>query len=641
MDKVMRSPLFYAVLLLVLGLHHANAGPLHSAAGRGDLVQIKRLLEQGIALNQTDGYGFTALLIADLNSHDQVVDLLKARGADNSLTALVTRIQFYLNHLGFYAGSLDGELGGASRRAIRKFQRQEGFKSNGRVYQSWVIRLHRNMLARLQSQLQQLGFYAGKIDGINRADSHDAISAYQAQAGFTASGIIEPDWVVHLQQALAILEVEASKAAPSSQPVSPSKTTTSTTQTLPESSPSSESVGVEKIRQLQTALTALGFAAGANDGQLGPATTQAIRAFQQQYKLSSTGLADSEFQQRLERALIRATQKKLRSLGHKLGPADGKLETNTESAIRAYQKQSQLAISGRVSGALLSALNTSIQQSASQKTQPLSAQQLKRIQTQLRKLGYQPGPADGRSGKKTEQAIRAYQKKAKLAVSGDASIELLDHLQAAITTIEIREAQTRLKALGHYRGSIDAELGPNTRKAIRQFQRQQNLSVSGKIDAELLARLKTTAAPATTSLSATEIKLIQHQLNRLGYSVGKADGQLGSRTEKAIRRYQKSQAMSVTGQATSQLLARLSGTSTRVKQSRRINSGGKKTSSGNTQVRGRLRFQRAASGAVLSCSIQGIQLDKTWCTPFSARKNTANCKVVLRPNSEVMFVTCS
>jgi len=53
------------------------------------------------------------------------------------------------------------------------------------------------------------------------------------------------------------------------------------------------------------------------------------------------------------------------------------------------------------------------------------------IQTALAEHGFKPGKADGKMGRNTQSAIRAYQKAAKLPVDGCASKELLDHLNFA------------------------------------------------------------------------------------------------------------------------------------------------------------------------------------------------------------------
>lgn len=57
---------------------------------------------------------------------------------------------------------------------------------------------------------------------------------------------------------------------------------------------------------------------------------------------------------------------------------------------------------------------------------------VRNIQTGLGKLGYDAGPADGRSGPKTRAAIRAYQERNQLLVDGQPSDALWAHIQKQI-----------------------------------------------------------------------------------------------------------------------------------------------------------------------------------------------------------------
>lgn len=45
----------------------------------------------------------------------------------------------------------------------------------------------------------------------------------------------------------------------------------------------------------------------------------------------------------------------------------------------------------------------------------------------------------------------------------------------------VKEIQTALKNAGFYSGSVDGKLGPNTKKAIIEFQKSQSLVADGKI----------------------------------------------------------------------------------------------------------------------------------------------------------------
>ncbi len=50
-------------------------------------------------------------------------------------------------------------------------------------------------------------------------------------------------------------------------------------------------------------------------------------------------------------------------------------------------------------------------------------------------------------------------------------------------------AQLELKRLGHYNGTIDGIVGPDTQSALRRFQQSQNLAQSGVLDNATLGKL--------------------------------------------------------------------------------------------------------------------------------------------------------
>jgi len=62
----------------------------------------------------------------------------------------------------------------------------------------------------------------------------------------------------------------------------------------------------------------------------------------------------------------------------------------------------------------------------------------------------------------------------------------------------IRRAQTALKKLGFYLGTVDGQFGEATRLAVRQFQVSENLKKTGTPDQETLYRLFLKAPPATS-----------------------------------------------------------------------------------------------------------------------------------------------
>jgi peptidoglycan hydrolase-like protein with peptidoglycan-binding domain len=130
------------------------------------------------------------------------------------------------------------------------------------------------------------------------------------------------------------------------------------------------------------------------------------------------------------------------------------------------------------------------------------------VQRQLIQTGFYAGPVDGLPGKRTKLAIAGYQKANGLEANGVASQELIDHIRLTREILAasgatdtaglpqradpIRRVQTGLAELGYLPGSIDGFLGGQTRDAIRQFERDRGLPVTGDVTEALLAELAKT-----------------------------------------------------------------------------------------------------------------------------------------------------
>jgi peptidoglycan hydrolase-like protein with peptidoglycan-binding domain len=56
-------------------------------------------------------------------------------------------------------------------------------------------------------------------------------------------------------------------------------------------------------------------------------------------------------------------------------------------------------------------------------------------------------------------------------------------------TSRIRRAQEALKSEGHDPGPIDGVMGPKTQEALRQYQKQENLRQTGRLDQETMSKL--------------------------------------------------------------------------------------------------------------------------------------------------------
>ena len=239
------------------------------------------------------------------------------------------------------------------------------------------------------------------------------------------------------------------------------------------------------------------------------------------------------------------------------------------------------------------------------------AAEIATIQKALEELDFYYTDITGHYGKRTQSAVRKFQKRYRLEQTGVAdekTVALLYELSGmeapagstalpqqsygASTLREgsrsdaVRILQENLALLDYYEGSVTGSYGRLTKEAVRRFQRDNDLSADGvagprtfeKLNALLAdgGRKETPVlAPPTNQTSGgtgaktplenvprlnTEWTLrrssrsgyvtrLQKALSALGYYTGNVDGYFGNGTEDAVKAYQRARGLSVDGVA--------------------------------------------------------------------------------------------
>ncbi|WP_042145561.1 NlpC/P60 family protein [Paucisalibacillus sp. EB02] len=119
-------------------------------------------------------------------------------------------------------------------------------------------------------------------------------------------------------------------------------------------------------------------------------------------------------------------------------------------------------------------------------------------------------------------------------------LEYGDHGEA------VRILQYKLNELDYYEDKVDGELGVLTEHAVKKFQRDHNITITGQADTETIValierdidrnikRLENLSDSVYPGLQSEEVKIVQESLQYFGYYEGEIDGMYGPLTKKAV-----------------------------------------------------------------------------------------------------------
>lgn len=212
-------------------------------------------------------------------------------------------------------------------------------------------------------------------------------------------------------------------------------------------------------------------------------------------------------------AQVQRIQRGLNRLGYDAGPTDGLMGSRTRTAIEAYQRDHDLLVTGQASTSLADHIRDQVREerteqreTAQGEVQEIDRQAVLRAQSDLRRLGYDIPVVSGQVDAETQEALRAYQRDNDLIVDGRLTPELAAHIRgrtSAGTTIEdretVRSVQQALNDRGYDAGPADGIMGSSTRDAIRTFQSDAGLPLTGRVSPELMTELGLAAAAGTAA----------------------------------------------------------------------------------------------------------------------------------------------
>ena len=161
----------------------------------------------------------------------------------------------------------------------------------------------------------------------------------------------------------------------------------------------------------------------------------------------------------------------------------------------------------------------------------------------------------------TPRRTRARRRSITVAVAAAAVCALL--ASAAAASSSTAALQVALRARGLYTGTVDGIRGPGTAGAIRAFQARTGLAVDGVAGPLTRRRLGWRGRPwlgrrlLREGRRGWDVSALQFLLGRQGFPSGPVDGDLGVRTDAALRRFQTWAGLAADGLAGPATLAAL------------------------------------------------------------------------------------
>ncbi|MBR2822697.1 MAG: peptidoglycan-binding protein [Clostridia bacterium] len=171
----------------------------------------------------------------------------------------------------------------------------------------------------------------------------------------------------------------------------------------------------DAVRQMQQALISLGYLGGTADGIFGTNTENAVKKFQRSASLKADGLAGTQ-------TLEKLYQKAGTSSGSSSSTAAASASSSSSASSGAQAASASSGSSGS-SSSLFGGNYATLRQGS-------TGSRVTVLQRQLISLGYLSGSADGKFGKLTAQAVKSFQRAAGLTADGLAGKKTLQALES-------------------------------------------------------------------------------------------------------------------------------------------------------------------------------------------------------------------
>lgn len=293
--------------------------------------------------------------------------------------------------------------------------------------------------------------------------------------------------------------------------------------------------------------------------------------------LSAAGEAMAAEKVGSKEAKVVAIQRCLKDKGYLKGKVDGYFGPMTKKAVTSYQKANNLIADGIVGTRTAQKLNSHCSSSNSSSTNNSVLKQgsrgsaVKKLQDNLRTLGIYNSRSTGYYGPVTKNVVISFQRSQGLKTDGIVGPNTQAKIQAALngkgngngngnstqySTLrvgsrgsQVTYLQRKLRKLGYFKGNPTGYFGPITKNAVISFQSSRGLKTDGIVGQNTWDALRNSSPGRGGKVnvilrrgdSGSKVRELQRRLKI------EVDGLFGPATEAAVRRFQSSKGLPVTG----------------------------------------------------------------------------------------------
>ena len=509
--------------------------------------------------------------------------------ASGSQGDAVTRLQTRLRELGYYTGSVDGIAGSGTVKAIKDFQKKNGLSQSGTadaatqsaLYASTAIAANATATPKPTatpttnppaSAAATFPFTTYTTSSVNlrKAASTSSQRLVTVPKGAEIKVLAISGDYLHITYKSYTGYIVSEYAYVPAQ-YAPGTALASDSEAQQHYAYLQNGSTGKNVSLLQEALKELGFYSGELDGTYGASTTAAVKSFQKKNGVRQDGAASPEVQKLIfEGKPVNAKGKKvsvsilpnfpveefsagdkgwqvtdlqntLKAMGYYTAEPTGVYDTATQNAVKKFQSAHHLTVDGIAGKKTLQLLN-------------------------LLAVTATPAP----------------QTTAAPAAATPLTAQNVVVMKNGTKGVEVTRLQNRLMELRYYTCAADGVYDSDEIAAVKEFQRKNGLTVDGVAGLATQQTLYSASAiPASTAApvvsptpivvatayptlqtlkigsSGELVSALQTRLQALGYYTGAIDGQYGSATAEAVKKFQKANGLTADGVAGSQTLEKL------------------------------------------------------------------------------------